>query len=186
MFCSVYDMGLSFYFPCPSRHTLNVPKMIFQSTQKLRSCIYLMSRSIHSLKDRIAISVFIVLLSFFFRSRNPCPFSYDSVLSHQFYHNLPITSIVFLSSRSPFYRCRSVFLFALFYRIFLFYRRPPSNNKAAFCVSQHKKRLFLVLFQEQRALRELIPAGPLRSRESARRSGRHRYPRGHPAACPSA
>lgn len=117
--------GLSFYFPCPSRHTLNVPKMIFQSTQKLRSCIYLMSRSIHSLKDRIAISVFIVLLSFFFRSRNPCPFSYDSVLFYQFYHNLPITSIVFLSSRSPFYRCRSVFLFALFNRIFLFYRKPP-------------------------------------------------------------
>ena len=52
MFCSVSDMGLSFYFPCPSRHTLNVPKMIFQSTQKLRSCIYSMSRSIHSSKDR--------------------------------------------------------------------------------------------------------------------------------------
>lgn len=110
--------GLSFYFPCPSRHTLNVPKMIFQSTQKLRSCIYLMSRSIHSSKDRIAISVFIVLLSFFFRSRNPCPFSYYSVLSYQFYHNLPITSIVFLSNSSPFYRCRFVFLFALFYRNF--------------------------------------------------------------------
>ena len=66
----------------------------------------------------IAISAFIVLLSFFFRSRSPCPFSYDSLLFHQFYHNLPITSIVFLSSRSPFYRCRSVFLFALFYRNF--------------------------------------------------------------------
>lgn len=80
----------------------------------------------HSINTfEIAISVFIVLLSFFFRGRNPCPFSYYSVLSHQFYHNLPITSIVFLSSRFPFYRCRSVFLFALFNRIFLFYRRPP-------------------------------------------------------------
>ena len=44
--------GLSFYSPCPSRHTLNVLKMIFQSTQKLRSFTYLMSRSIHSSKER--------------------------------------------------------------------------------------------------------------------------------------
>ena len=71
-----------------------------------------MSRSIHSSKDRIVISVFIVLLSFFFRSRNPCPFSYDSVL---FYHNFTITSIVFHSSIYPFYSRRFITLFALFY-----------------------------------------------------------------------
>ena len=58
--------------------------------------------------------------------------------------------------------------------------------KAAFRAKQHKKRLFIVLFQEQRALRKLIPADPLRSRESARRSGRHRYLPENPAACPSA
>mgnify|MGYP006966454948 CR=1 FL=1 len=40
------------YSPCPSKHTLNVLKMIFQSTQKLRSLTYFTSRSIHSSKER--------------------------------------------------------------------------------------------------------------------------------------
>ena len=52
-----------------------------------------------------------------------------------------------------------------------FYTFLPNKTKAAFRALQHKKRLFIVLFQEQRTLRKLIPAGPLRSRESARRSG---------------
>ena len=67
-----------------------------------------------------------------------------------------------------------------------FYTFLPNKTKAAFRALQHKKRLFIVLFQEQRTLRKLIPAGPLRSRESARRSGRHRYLPENPAACPSA
>ena len=41
-----------FYSPCPSKHTLKVLKMIFQSTQKLRSLTYFTSRSIHSSKER--------------------------------------------------------------------------------------------------------------------------------------
>ena len=41
-----------FYSPCPSRHTLKVLKIIFQSTQKLRSLTYFTSRSIHSSKER--------------------------------------------------------------------------------------------------------------------------------------
>jgi len=45
------------------------------------------------------------------------------------------------------------------------------HKKAAFRAKQHKKRLFIVLFQEQRALWMLIPAGPLRSPGCARRSG---------------
>ena len=40
------------YSPCPSRHTLNVLKIIFQSTQKLRSLTYFTSRFIHSSKVR--------------------------------------------------------------------------------------------------------------------------------------
>ena len=40
------------YSPCPNKHTLNVLKMIFQSTQKLRSLTYFTSRSIHSSKER--------------------------------------------------------------------------------------------------------------------------------------
>ena len=46
------------------------------------------------------------------------------------------------------------------------------KQKAAFRALQHKKRLFIVLFQKQRALRKLIPADPLRSPGCARRSGR--------------
>ena len=41
-----------FYSPRPSRHTLKVLKIIFQSTQKLRSLTYFTSRSIHSSKER--------------------------------------------------------------------------------------------------------------------------------------
>ena len=44
--------GLSFYSPCPSKHTLKVLKIIFQSTQKLRSLTYFTSKSIHSSKER--------------------------------------------------------------------------------------------------------------------------------------
>ena len=40
------------YSPRPSKHTLNVLKIIFQSTQKLRSLTYFTSRSIHSSKDK--------------------------------------------------------------------------------------------------------------------------------------
>ena len=46
------DGIVSFYSPRPSRHTLNVLKIIFQSTQKLRSLTYFTSRSIHSSKER--------------------------------------------------------------------------------------------------------------------------------------
>ena len=42
----------TFYSPRPSRHTLKVLKIIFQSTQKLRSLTYFTSRSIHSSKER--------------------------------------------------------------------------------------------------------------------------------------
>ena len=45
-----------------------------------------------------------------------------------------------------------------------------NRNRAAFRAKQHKKRLCNVLFQEQRSLREIIPAGPLRSPGCARRS----------------
>ena len=41
-----------FYSPRPSKHTLKVLKIIFQSTQKLRSLTYFTSRSIHSSKER--------------------------------------------------------------------------------------------------------------------------------------
>ena len=41
-----------FYSPRPSRHTLKVLKIIFQSTQKLRSLTYFTSRFIHSSKER--------------------------------------------------------------------------------------------------------------------------------------
>ena len=53
-----------------------------------------------------------------------------------------------------------------FFVHFLPNKEPPFK-----CITP-KKRLFIVLFQEQRALRMLIPAGPLRSRGCARRSGR--------------
>ena len=66
------------------------------------------------------------------------------------------------------------------------FARSRHTAKAAFCASQHKKRLFIVLFQEQRALRKVIPADPLHSPGCARRSGRRRYPPENPAACPSA
>ena len=60
------------------------------------------------------------------------------------------------------------------------------HKKAAFRANQHKKRFFIVLFQEQRALRKVIPADPLRSPGCARRSGHHHCLPAHPAACPSA
>ena len=49
--------------------------------------------------------------------------------------------------------------------------RSRHTAKAAFRAKQHKKRLCNVLFQEKFGLRELIPAGPLRSPGCARRSG---------------
>lgn len=50
VFPTVFLPCTIFYSPCPSRHTLNVLKIIFQSTQKLRSLTYFTSRSIHSSK----------------------------------------------------------------------------------------------------------------------------------------
>ena len=60
------------------------------------------------------------------------------------------------------------------------------TNKSRLSCQTAQKAAFIVLFQEQGALRKLIPADPLRSRESARRSERHRYPPENPAVCPSA
>ncbi len=65
-------------------------------------------------------------------------------------------------------------------------RRWHRNKQSRLSCQTAQKAAFIILFQEQRALRKLIPAGPLRSRESARRSGRHRYLPENPAACPSA
>ena len=65
---------------------------------------------------------------------------------------------------------RGIFIAQRRYRADL--HSATQRKKAAFRASQHKKRLFIVLFQEQRALRMLIPAGPLRSPGCARRSGR--------------
>ncbi len=60
-------------------------------------------------------SIFIVFLSFFFQSHNPCLFSYYDLFLDQFYHNFTITSIVFHSNIYPFYSRRFITLFALFY-----------------------------------------------------------------------
>ena len=65
---------------------------------------------------------------------------------------------------------RGIFIAQRRYRADL--HSTTQHKKAAFRASQHKKRLFIVLFQEQRALWMLIPAGPLRSPGCARRSGR--------------
>ena len=54
---------------------------------------------------------------------------------------------------------RGIFIAQRRYRADL--HSATQHKKAAFRASQHKKRLFIVLFQEQRALRKLIPAGPL-------------------------
>ena len=62
---------------------------------------------------------------------------------------------------------------------------PPYSKSRLSCLAA-QKAAFIVLFQEQGALRKLIPADPLRSPGCARRSGRRRCPPENPAACPSA
>jgi hypothetical protein len=63
-------------------------------------------------------------------------------------------------------KCARLSLQNSFFVHFLSNKEPPFK-----CITP-KKRLFIVLFQEQRALRMLIPADPLRSPGCARRSGR--------------
>ena len=63
-------------------------------------------------------------------------------------------------------KCARMSLQNSFFVHFLSNKEPPFK-----CITP-KKRLFIVLFQEQRTLRMLIPADPLRSPGCARRSGR--------------
>ena len=63
-------------------------------------------------------------------------------------------------------KCARLSLQNSFFVHFLSNKEPPFK-----CITP-KKRLFIVLFQEQRTLRMLIPADPLRSPGCARRSGR--------------
>lgn len=63
-------------------------------------------------------------------------------------------------------KCARLSLQNSFFVHFLSNKEPPFK-----CITP-KKRLFIVLFQEQRALRKVTPADPLRSPGCARRSGR--------------
>ena len=82
--------------------------------------------------------------------------------------------------------CATSFLRGLF-QIIVPYLPPPRNpqsKKAPPSEFFHRGQRFDFLLQSQQAQIHLIPAGPLRSRGCARRSGHRRCPPGHPAACP--
>ena len=65
---------------------------------------------------------------------------------------------------------RGIFIAQQRYQADLRFRNTAQKSRLSCLAAQ--KAAFIVLFQEQRALRKFIPAGPLRSPESARRSGR--------------